>query len=42
MGRQVFTFIENTVKATGFYTSDLFIDFLVPTPPMQLIQRLNL
>ncbi len=28
MGRQVFTFIENIVKAIGFYTSDLFTDFL--------------
>jgi len=36
MGRQVFTSIENTVKATGFYTSNLFTDFLVPTPLMHL------
>ena len=36
MGRQAFTFIESTVKAIGFYTSDLFTDFLVPTPLMHL------
>jgi len=38
MGRQAFTFIESTVKATGFYTS-IFKHFLVPTPPMKPIQR---